>query len=92
MLHDYSNENVGETNSEKNEEENCEFLNQETLPYKNVHRWNPHDLKRSKIYSLMEKYPILYDIWRGKVVPRSLAFCGCLDKLGGKILLRRYER
>ena len=34
MLHDYSNENVGEANSEKNEEENCEFLNQESLPYK----------------------------------------------------------
>ena len=25
----------------------------------NVHRWNPHNLKRSKIYSLMGKYPIL---------------------------------
>ena len=53
----------------------------------NVHRWNPHNLKRSKIYSLMEKYPIFYDIWRGKVVSRNLAFRGCLDKLGGKILL-----
>ena len=53
----------------------------------NLHRWNPHNLKRSKIYSLVEKYPILYEIWRGKVVSRNLAFRGCLDKLGGKILL-----
>ena len=53
----------------------------------NVHRWNPHNLKRSKIYSLMEKYPILYEIGRGKVVSRNLAFRGCLDKLGGKILV-----
>ena len=43
----------------------------------NVHRWNPHDLKRSKIYSLTEKYPILYEIWRGKIVLRNLACRGC---------------
>ena len=35
MLHDYSNENVGETNNEKTKKKiNCEFLNQETFPYK----------------------------------------------------------
>ena len=53
----------------------------------NVHHWNPHNLKRSKIYSLMGKYPILYEIWRGKVVPRNVACRGFLDNLGGKILL-----
>ena len=56
MLHDYSNENVGETNSEKTKKKIVKFeLGKFTI--QNVHRWNPHDLKLSKIYSLVEKKP-----------------------------------
>ena len=61
MLHDYSNENVGETNIEKTKKKIVNF-EPRNFTIQNVYRWNPHDIKRSKIYSLMEKYPILYEI------------------------------
>ena len=43
MLHDYSNENIGEANSEKTKKK---IFEPGKFTLQNVHRWNPHDLKR----------------------------------------------
>ena len=86
MLHDHSNENVGEANSEKTKKNIVNFLTKKVYHTK----CTPLESTQPKMlnkYSLMGKYPILYEIWRGKVVPRNFACRGFLDKLGGKILL-----
>ena len=61
MLDDHSNKNVSEANREKTKKKIVNF-EPGNFTIQNVHRWNPHSIKRSKIYSLLEKYPILYEI------------------------------